>query len=293
MSEARRGHRKVIDHAFPAANILDGADAVRARSVRQHHDSVRVSDAVNVWHHISADAIQNLHFFVDLDEAAVRFDVQVLEAQVFGVWSTASGDHACVHFQRFHVFFRRGVDHFYCDRSLARNTGYNLAGKYIEPVIDTARLDQNPLRQLRDLPVKRRHQIRHSLDESNFSAQSRINVRKLQANVPGTDDRCVLRHELKFQPPIGGKNSFIINLNSRGHEWDAARGQNDVSGSVHFVSAFDFVFSDQNAEFFDQFNSQTFQRGFQVPFDFVGEVFRVVGDCLAIVGNVSVHFYAE
>ena len=93
VGEARRGDGVVVRLVRPAADALDGADALGGRGVGQHHLAVGVAGAVHAGDHLPVVvAGQNPPLAVDGDESALGLDARLLESRADRVREAPGGD---------------------------------------------------------------------------------------------------------------------------------------------------------------------------------------------------------
>ena len=71
VGEARGRNRVVVEHVFVTHHVLDRANTLGARGVRQHHLAVGVADAPHALDNL-AILVHHLHLLVDRNETSLR-----------------------------------------------------------------------------------------------------------------------------------------------------------------------------------------------------------------------------
>ena len=192
--------------------------------------TVGVADAVEVGHDFPA-LVRDLHPLVDGHEPApVRFDVHGVQAEAGGVRRAARGDQHGVDLELVDDLFGLEVGELDLDRLHAGDAGGHLRGQHARVPVDAAGVDQQPLREARDLPVEAGHQVVHRLDEGHLAAQGRVDVGELEADVAAADDGDPLGDPLELERVVGREDGLSVDGDPGRDEGDGAGRDHDVAG---------------------------------------------------------------
>mmetsp|Transcript_8902 Transcript_8902/g.19933 ORF Transcript_8902/g.19933 Transcript_8902/m.19933 type:complete len:341 (+) Transcript_8902:196-1218(+) len=223
VGEASGRNGIVVDGVVSSANVFNGTDSLCRGGMSQHHFTVGVSDAPYVGYDFSVFVFgEDLHLFVDGDKSTLSFNTGLFESHVFGVGDTSSGNHGSIDFEGFDVFLGIGINHLDSNWLHPRNTRRNLTGKHSSPIINRPIPNQQPLGLLRNLPVKRGHNIRQCLNEGNFTPKGGVYVREFKTNVSRSNDGDPFWDGLEFECSVGGVDCLFVHSDSWGYEWDGS-----------------------------------------------------------------------
>eukprot|EP00968_Pinguiococcus_pyrenoidosus_P024872 scaffold5138_cov251-Pinguiococcus_pyrenoidosus.AAC.9 len=151
-------------------------------------------------------------------------------AKVLRVRLAASGDHAGIHLERLDVLLCLGVDHFDGHGLHSGDGRRDLGGEDAGAIVNGPALDQEALRQLRDLAIEGRHDVVEGLDEGDLRSQGRVDVAELQADVAAADNRDPLGHALEVEATVAGEDGLLVHFDARRHERQGAGGQDHILG---------------------------------------------------------------
>mmetsp|Transcript_8484 Transcript_8484/g.24315 ORF Transcript_8484/g.24315 Transcript_8484/m.24315 type:complete len:590 (+) Transcript_8484:1073-2842(+) len=228
--EACGGDRHVVDDVLAAAAVLYDANALGRRSVCKHVLSIGIADAVQAGHRFPA-GVQHLHLVGDGNKsAAVGFDVDVLQAQALRVGGAARGDEAGIHLELVHLLLGVEVSELDDDGLHSGHARGDFGGEDVGVVVNIAGADKHTLRDLGNLPVKARHNLRHGLHKGHVAAEGGVHIGELQADVSRADDGHPIRQPLQLEGVVRGKDGLAIDRDAGGHKRDGACGDDDVLG---------------------------------------------------------------
>ena len=170
VSEARGGDVVVLHNVRAAHNVLDCRDTLGRRSMRKHHLSVCVADAVEVGDDTASLLVENLHLVRDLNETADSLDAHVLEANVLGVGNAARADEGSINVEGRvrNLLLGLGVDELDLDGLLSELARSHLGGEHRGVAVNLAGGDEHAVGDAADLGIKSRHHRVHGLDEGNL-----------------------------------------------------------------------------------------------------------------------------
>mmetsp|Transcript_28037 Transcript_28037/g.71455 ORF Transcript_28037/g.71455 Transcript_28037/m.71455 type:complete len:480 (+) Transcript_28037:805-2244(+) len=297
--EAGRGDGQVVEHVRAAAHVLHRADALGGRGVRQHVLAVGVADAVHVGHHL-AGLVQHLHLVGHGDEAAaVGLRADGAQVQALREGRAAGGHHHRVHLQRVNHLLGLEVGQLHQHGLHAGHAGRDLGGNDAGVVVDGAAVDEQALRDARNLAVKARHQDVHGLDKGHLGAQRGVHVGELEPDVARADDGHPVRQPLELERVVGREHGLAVNGDAGGHEGHRAGGDDDVArghlaAHVHAArhAVLDLVRAHKLGRPHQDVHAQRLQRALQVALHRGGQVLGVVRDALAVKADRA-HLHAH
>src|ERR1019366_4842774 len=207
MAVGRVGNaQQVYRLCWVSGDVGDRDDALHPPRVGQlriaHGD---VADGVNA-------GFGGLHELVDLDEAALDFDLGLLDADVFGARGATDGDQDFVRFQLLLLAVHRKG---HGNAVFGALDGFDLG---IHETVD-ATLAINPHQFLRDLFVFHRHVARQHLEDGHICAEGLVDAGELDAYSAGAD------HDQRFRDAVEAEDldvaqDAVVGLESREHTRD-------------------------------------------------------------------------
>mmetsp|Transcript_12348 Transcript_12348/g.49743 ORF Transcript_12348/g.49743 Transcript_12348/m.49743 type:complete len:451 (+) Transcript_12348:1219-2571(+) len=287
--EARSGNRLVVHDVLAAADVLDGRNALGRCSVREHLDAVRVADAVEMRDDLAVlFGGQNAHAFVDGDDASRERDAVLFEIQRLCIRDATRRDEARINLQRLDGLLGLGVDRLDDDGALVSHAGRHLGREDARSVIDTARLQEQPVGDARNFPVEGRHERVEGLDEGHFGAQRGVHISKLEADDARADDRDVLRHVLQVERLVRRIHRGSVDLDAWRHERHRPRRQDDVLSRVSVaLLGNQRVLAAVRRELRDDLDAEPVERALEPAADFGHELLRVRRNTFPIVRRAA------
>mmetsp|Transcript_24585 Transcript_24585/g.70161 ORF Transcript_24585/g.70161 Transcript_24585/m.70161 type:complete len:317 (-) Transcript_24585:665-1615(-) len=207
----------VVDGMRTSNNVFNGRNSLSRCGVGKHHLAVSITNAIHVRENLATFVLgKHLHLLIDCHKSTLGFDAHCLQPHVGSVWDTSRCYHCRIHFDGFDMFLGFGVNHLDGDGLYSLDSGRDFSSKDPSTVIDRAVADQHALSLLCNLAVESRHQVWQSFDESDFTAQSGVNIREFEADVTRTNDGDPFRDELQLEGTVRRVDSLFVDSDAWG-----------------------------------------------------------------------------
>ncbi len=163
---------------------------------------------------------------------AIGLHTHLLQPQIFSSGNASGGHQAGVHLQGFNHFAGLAIGQL----NYHRVAGSDLLGDHPSSRFNIAGGDQHPLGDLGNVRIEGGHQLIQRFDDGDLTAQGRVDIRELQADVAAADNGDPVGQPVELQGLVAGEDGFAVSFNAGGHKGHRARRQNNVFGRHNFFA---------------------------------------------------------